>query len=580
MRLLARHAIQALLRQENGELLGGGAGVRRKATTGYPNLATARAQPAHLDLEKPMQQVDQRKVGTNSTHKPYNSHSLKLSQNSPLVDTFGRHHTYLRISLTERCNLRCDYCMPAEGVPLQPKANLLTTEEILKLARIFVEQGVRKIRLTGGEPTVRRDIVEMVAQMKALPQLEHVGITTNGLVLTRLLLPLQRAGLDSLNISLDTLKRERFEKITRRKGWERVIAGIDLAVQLGYRPKVNCVLMRDFNEDEICDFVEFTRDRPVDVRFIEYMPFSGNKWHTERLISYKDTVNIIRKRYPEFEALPNGPNDTSKAYAVPGFKGQVGFITSMTEHFCGTCNRLRLTADGNIKVCLFGNKEFSLRDAMRREDVTEEQLVDFIGAAVQRKKRQHAGAAPYHPHFLLHPPAIHPARLQLQQLRSCSHLTHVNAQGKAQMVDVGAKPSTTRLARAEATVQVGEHLTQLIAANELAKGDVLTVAQLAGIMGAKRTSELIPLCHNISLSSVKVQATLLRDTHSVRLEASVRCSGQTGVEMEALTAVSIAALTVYDMCKAVSHDICITNIRLLSKSGGKRDFRREEQEID
>jgi len=172
---------------------------------------------------------------------------------------------------------------------------------------------------------------------------------------------------------------------------ERVIAGIDLAVQLGYRPKVNCVLMRDFNEDEICDFVEFTRDRPVDVRFIEYMPFSGNKWHTERLISYKDTLQAIRQRWPDFEALPNGPNDTSKAYAVPGFKGQVGFITSMTEHFCGTCNRLRLTADGNIKVCLFGNKEFSLRDAMRNENITEEQLVDLIGAAVQRKKKQHAG---------------------------------------------------------------------------------------------------------------------------------------------------------------------------------------------
>ncbi|XP_026833064.1 molybdenum cofactor biosynthesis protein 1 isoform X2 [Drosophila erecta] len=368
MRLLARHAIR-LLGQENraGEVASiARGGIRLKATTGYLKLATASVQP--VEPEKQVQR-----------------------KNSPLTDSFGRHHTYLRISLTERCNLRCDYCMPAEGVQLQPKNNLLTTGEILRLARIFVEQGVRKIRLTGGEPTVRRDIVEIVAQMKALPQLEQVGITTNGLVLTRLLLPLQRAGLDNLNISLDTLKRDRFEKITRRKGWERVIAGIDLAVQLGYRPKVNCVLMRDFNEDEICDFVEFTRDRPVDVRFIEYMPFSGNKWHTERLISYKDTLQTIQQSWPDFKALPNGPNDTSKAYAVPGFKGQVGFITSMTEHFCGTCNRLRLTADGNIKVCLFGNKEFSLRDAMRNENVSEEQLVDLIGAAVQRKKKQHAG---------------------------------------------------------------------------------------------------------------------------------------------------------------------------------------------
>ncbi|XP_037937957.1 molybdenum cofactor biosynthesis protein 1 isoform X2 [Teleopsis dalmanni] len=313
-----------------------------------------------------------------------------ITQTSPLTDKFGRHHTYLRISLTERCNLRCKYCMPAEGVSLQPKTNLLTTDEIYYLARIFVEQGVRKIRLTGGEPTVRKDIVDIIAKIKAIPKLESVGITTNALVLTRLLVPMQRAGLDAVNISLDTLKPHRFEEITRRRGWERVIAGIDLAIQLGYKPKINCVLMRNFNEDEICDFVEFTKDRNIDVRFIEYMPFSGNKWHTERLISYRETLEQIRQKWPDFAALPNGPNDTSKAYHVPGFAGQVGFITSMTEHFCGTCNRLRLTADGNIKVCLFGNKEFSLRDAIRG-NCSEDDLVALIGAAVKRKKKQHAG---------------------------------------------------------------------------------------------------------------------------------------------------------------------------------------------
>ncbi|XP_017843381.2 molybdenum cofactor biosynthesis protein 1 [Drosophila busckii] len=525
--------------------------------------------------------------------KTDNTENHLAKANSPLTDSFGRHHTYLRISLTERCNLRCDYCMPAEGVPLQPKSQLLSTEEMLQLARIFVEQGVRKIRLTGGEPTVRRDIVEIIAQLKALPQLEHVGITTNGLVLTRLLLPMQKAGLDSLNISLDTLRKERFERISRRKGWERVIAGIDLAIQLGYRPKVNCVLMRDFNEDEICDFVEFTRERPVDVRFIEYMPFTGNKWETQRLISYSETLKVIRASFPDFQALANGPNDTSKAWAVPGFAGQMGFITSMTEHFCGSCNRLRLTADGNIKVCLFGNKEFSLRDALRSEDCTEQQLVELIGAAVQRKKKQHAGmlnlshmanrpmiligglgggggdSTSSSSTMLLH---THPA--QRLQLRKCSSLTHINAQGKAQMVDVAHKASTTRTATAEATVQVGERLTALIAANELKKGDVLSVAQLAGIMGAKQTAQLIPLCHNIAISSVHVEAKLVAEQLCVHLLATVRCTGQTGVEMEALTAVSVAALTVYDMCKAVSHDICVTNVRLLSKSGGKRDFQR------
>lgn len=280
--------------------------------------------------------------------------------------------------------------MPADGVPLSPKQHLLTTDEIILIAKLFVEQGVRKIRLTGGEPTIRKDLVEIISRMKELPLLENVGITTNALVLTRNLVKYQNAGLDAINISLDTLRPQRFEEITRRKGFERVIAGIDLAVQLGYKPKVNCVVMTNFNEDEVCDFVEWTRDRAVDVRFIEYMPFSGNRWHTEKMLSYGDMLKMILKRFPDFEALPNGPNDTSKAYKVPGYKGQVGFITSMTEHFCGTCNRLRITADGNLKVCLFGNKEISLRDAIR-SGATEPELLDLIGAAVFRKKKQHAG---------------------------------------------------------------------------------------------------------------------------------------------------------------------------------------------
>lgn len=311
-------------------------------------------------------------------------------QVSPLTDSFGRHHSYLRISLTEKCNLRCKYCMPAEGVQLSPKQHLLTTDEIVYIAKLFIEQGVTKIRLTGGEPTIRKDLVDIIAQLKQLPGLENVGITTNGLVLTRNLVNFQRAGLDAINISLDTLQPKKYEEITRRRGWERVVAGIDLAIQLGYKPKVNCVVMTNFNENEVCDFVEWTRDRAVDVRFIEYMPFSGNRWQTEKMLSFKDMLSMIHEKFPDFQALPNGPNDTSKAYQVPGFKGQVGFITSMTEHFCGSCNRLRITADGNLKVCLFGNKEVSLRDAIR-SGCSEDDLVALIGASVMRKKKQHAG---------------------------------------------------------------------------------------------------------------------------------------------------------------------------------------------
>ncbi|XP_055315407.1 molybdenum cofactor biosynthesis protein 1 isoform X2 [Sitodiplosis mosellana] len=329
-------------------------------------------------------------------HKPENEHHQHItsSVNKPsintITDTFGRVHTYLRISLTERCNLRCQYCMPAEGVQLTERSKLLTNEEIYYIARLFVEQGVRKIRLTGGEPTVRKDIVDIIQNLKQIEGLEQVNITTNGIMLTRLLVPMHRAGLNGINISLDTLKKAKYEQITRRKGFDRAIAGIDLAIQLGYKPKVNCVVMKKFNDTELCDFVEFTKDRNVDVRFIEYMPFTGNKWDTDKMVTFREMLSTIQKQYTDFHALPNEPNDTSKAYKVDGFKGQIGFITSMTEHFCGSCNRLRITADGNLKVCLFGNKEISLKDAIRN-NCSKDDLLAMIESAVKRKQKQHAG---------------------------------------------------------------------------------------------------------------------------------------------------------------------------------------------
>ncbi|XP_050074773.1 molybdenum cofactor biosynthesis protein 1 isoform X2 [Anopheles maculipalpis] len=512
-----------------------------------------------------------------------NEQQLSANGTSSLIDTFGRFHSYLRISLTERCNLRCKYCMPAEGVQLTQKDQLLTSAEVIRLANLFVTEGVRKIRLTGGEPTVRKDLTEIVSQLKATnPLLESVGITTNGLMLTRQLVGLQRAGLDALNVSLDTLRAARYEQITRRKGWERVMAGIDLAIQLGYRPKVNCVLMKGFNDDEICDFVELTRDRNVDVRFIEYMPFTGNRWDTDKMVSYRTMLDTIRARYPAFEALPNGPNDTSKAYRVPGYRGQMGFITSMTEHFCGSCNRLRITADGNLKVCLFGNTEVSLRDALRSPGCSEDDLRCLISAAVKRKKKQHAGASPLSTSFAHNvshrstPNTLlaHDGGLQRRRYASLSHVDEHT--GRATMVDVDDKVSTKRIAKAQATVYVGPTIAALIENNELKKGDVLSISQMAAIVAAKKTSDLIPLCHNIPLSSIKVETSLNSSTNEVHILAKVKCDGKTGVEMEALTAVSIAALTVYDMCKAVSHEILIKNIMLVEKTGGKSEFYRKQ----
>ncbi|XP_053663786.1 molybdenum cofactor biosynthesis protein 1 [Anopheles marshallii] len=519
-------------------------------------------------------------AATESTVDSADKDKQIMYYNTPLIDSFGRFHSYLRISLTERCNLRCKYCMPAEGVQLTKKDQLLTSAEVIRLANLFVTEGVRKIRLTGGEPTVRKDLTEIVGQLKATnPLLESVGITTNGLMLTRQLVGLQRAGLDAINVSLDTLRAARYEQITRRKGWDRVMAGIDLAIQLGYRPKVNCVLMKGFNDDEICDFVELTRDRNVDVRFIEYMPFTGNRWDTDKMVSYRTMLDTIRARYPAFEPLPNGPNDTSKAYRVPGYRGQMGFITSMTEHFCGSCNRLRITADGNLKVCLFGNTEVSLRDALRSPGCSEDDLRCLISAAVKRKKKQHAGASALSTSFVQsasHRPTTlaHAGGLQCRRYSSLSHVDEHT--GRATMVDVDDKVSTKRVAKAQATVYVGPTIAALIENNELKKGDVLSISQMAAIVAAKKTSDLIPLCHNIPLSSIKVETSLNSSTNEVHILAKVKCDGKTGVEMEALTAVSIAALTVYDMCKAVSHEILIKNIMLVEKTGGKSEFYRKQ----
>ncbi|CAG8660049.1 3189_t:CDS:2, partial [Gigaspora rosea] len=298
-----------------------------------------------------------------------------------LTDKFERQHTYLRISLTEKCT----YCMPAEGVDLTPSHKLLSTKEIVHLAKLFVSQGVNKIRLTGGEPTFSSFIGEL-GKLKQYG-LQTIAMTSNGIALKRKLPELVNNGLNLLNISLDTLDPLKFELITRRKGFERVIESIDQGIALGLRPlKLNCVVVRGVNDKEVLDFIEMTRTKAVDVRFIEYMPFDGNKWNKQKLVSFSELLDNIRNKY-DVVKLHDDAHDTSKAYQVPGYVGQFGFITSMTDHFCGTCNRLRITADGNLKVCLFGNAEISLRDLLRG-NVPDNQLLEIIGAAVKNKKKE------------------------------------------------------------------------------------------------------------------------------------------------------------------------------------------------
>ncbi|XP_029972359.1 molybdenum cofactor biosynthesis protein 1 isoform X2 [Salarias fasciatus] len=327
----------------------------------------------------------------NSSRKERLADSSVLPFSAFLTDNFGRRHSYLRISLTEKCNLRCQYCMPEEGVKLTPRGQLLSTSELLTLARLFVREGVDKIRLTGGEPLIRPDVLDIITELRKLEGLKTIAVTTNGINLARLSPKLKDAGLDLINVSLDSLVPAKFEFIVRRKGFHKVMEGIDKAIELGYNPvKINCVVMRGLNEDELLDFVALTEEKPVEVRFIEYMPFDGNKWNFKKMVSYQEMLDRIRQRWPNLETLQAAQADTAKMFKVPGFSGQVGFITSMSDHFCGSCNRLRITADGNLKVCLFGNSEVSLRDVLR-SGASEDELLQIIGAAVGRKKKQHAG---------------------------------------------------------------------------------------------------------------------------------------------------------------------------------------------
>jgi len=319
--------------------------------------------------------------------------------------------------------------MPEKGVPLSPPSHLLTTPEIVYLTQVFVSQGVDKIRLTGGEPTVRKDIVELMKQIGSLRAsgLKELCLTTNGLTLHRKLDAMVEAGLTGVNLSLDTLDPHQFTIMTRRNGHEAVIRSIERILEMkkvgaSLKLKINCVVMRGINEREIIPFVELGKDKDIEVRFIEYMPFDGNKWSQGKMLSFKEMLAMIREKFPDLQKVQDHANDTSKTYQVPGFMGRLGFITSMTDNFCGTCNRLRITGDGNLKVCLFGNSEVSLRDILREKNNGEpidqaamdaihnlqmdarnaasagnerpnpdHRLLEIIGAAVKRKKAKHAG---------------------------------------------------------------------------------------------------------------------------------------------------------------------------------------------
>ncbi|KAI9673744.1 MAG: hypothetical protein M1829_003981 [Trizodia sp. TS-e1964] len=544
--------------------------------------------------------------------------------------------------------------MPEEGVQLSPPSHLLTTPEIFHLSSVFVAEGVKKIRLTGGEPTVRPDIIPLMQSVGSLRSegLQELCLTTNGISLHRKLDKMVEAGLTGVNLSIDTLDPFQYQIMTRRKGFEAVMNSINRILEMnrlgaGLKLKINCVVMRGINEREILDFVKLGQEKDIEVRFIEYMPFDGNKWSQGKMLPYAEMLKIIRAKYPELRMVEGHKNDTSKTFEVPGLAGKIGFITSMTHNFCGGCNRLRITCDGNLKVCLFGNSEVSLRDILRKENGSnsideaayksiqqvrhsadgqssnELELLKVIGMAVQRKEAKHAGMGqlkytknrpmiligdkrrkldhrnrnplqaehklqrpPWNtqPPFLWPAKPPHPSHLSIRPFSTSSpmsqtekHLTHLKSDGSAHMVQIHHKPPTHRTAIARGLVIFSNATPlQLIRAGLMRKGDVLGVARIAGIMAAKKTSDLIPLCHPILLTGVTVDLTPFDVSHvgtgshgGIAIEATIECEGQTGVEMEALTAVAVAALSVLDMCKGVDRGIRVEDVRVVAKRGGK-----------
>ena len=308
----------------------------------------------------------------------------------PLVDAFARPITYLRISVTDRCNLRCVYCMPEAGLPWIPKAEVLTYEEIVRIVEAGAAAGVRSVRLTGGEPLVRRDLASLVAQLDAVPGIHDIALSTNGLLLSEQLEALVAAGLRRVNVSLDTLREDRFFAIARRRGLDRVLAGIDAAIAAGLSPvKLNCVVMRGHNDDEVAAFAELTRERAVYVRFIELMPVEDNLGlQRDAYISATEVLDRIRD-VEELVPVPGpGGNGPARYYAFPGAAGAVGVITPLSHDYCETCNRVRLAADGRLRLCLFGDHEIDLRTPTRR-GASREELTGILRAAMAIKPERH-----------------------------------------------------------------------------------------------------------------------------------------------------------------------------------------------
>lgn len=310
----------------------------------------------------------------------------------PLVDSYGRRIKSMRISITDKCNFRCTYCMPAEGLPWLKKAEILSYEELERITRIAVHIGIEQVRLTGGEPLVRRDVPEFVRQLRTIDGLRSLSLTTNGILLKQQAKALAEAGLSRINVSLDSLMQEKFAQLTRRNQLDRVLEGLaELEKYPSIHPvKINAVAIRDYSEEEVSDFVRFARNKAYVMRWIEFMPLDADQaWRKEDILTGGEIQAIIEATYGPLVPITTGdPSETARRYTFSDGIGEVGFINPVSEPFCATCDRIRLTADGQLRTCLFATEETDLR-AVLRSGGSDEDIAATMRQAVWHKELKH-----------------------------------------------------------------------------------------------------------------------------------------------------------------------------------------------
>lgn len=303
-----------------------------------------------------------------------------------MIDSYHREIDYVRIAVTDRCNLRCFYCMPAEGIPYEPQAHLLSYEEITRLLKILGEIGFQKVRFTGGEPFLRKDFMKLLENVAQLENYKSIHITSNGTLLQKHIPKLKDLGITKINLSIDSLDKERFHKITRRDDFEKVMQTFHMLVDNGFKIKLNAVIMKGINTQDIIPLAELAKDYPVDVRFIEEMPFNGGYKKNIEMYSAKDIYADLEAYFPHLERMRSNHGDTASLLSVPEYKGNIGIIPAFSRTFCNTCNRLRISSKGEIKSCLYDDGVFNIRDYMR-SGMSDDELANKFKEIIRLKPK-------------------------------------------------------------------------------------------------------------------------------------------------------------------------------------------------